>query len=160
VEARYRDLNHERDKCIEPYCTLFDSAPHNLEYGLQLAITLQRSGKGKDALNTVEFLRHMAPPARDDPRIDLAEAYGAESLGDFKHAQAAAVTAGERAQAVGAPLLVAAAQLEQCRIFRNRGQYQDARVACENAKNAYSTAGDREELAMALLAIGATSYEQ
>jgi tetratricopeptide (TPR) repeat protein len=102
----------------------------------------------------------MSLPAREDPRIDLAEAYSAESLGDFKRAQASAAGAGKRAEALGAPLLVAAAQLEQCRIFRNRGQYQEARAACGSAKDVYASTGDRGQMAVALLAIGATLYEQ
>jgi serine/threonine protein kinase/tetratricopeptide (TPR) repeat protein len=160
VEAHYREANRERDKAIELYRALFKSFPDNLDYGLLLASAQWHSGKGKDALVTVEALRQMSLSAREDPRIDLAEAYSAESLGDFKRAQAAAAGAGKRGEALGAPLLVAAAQLEQCRIFRNRGQYQEARTACGSAKDAYANTGDREQMAVALLAVGATLYEQ
>jgi eukaryotic-like serine/threonine-protein kinase len=160
VEARYREINREWDNAIELYRTLFNSFHDNLDYGLQLATAQWRSGKAKDALVTVEALRKMPLPAREDPRIDLAEAHSAQSLGDFKRAQAAAADAVKRAEALGAPLLAAAAQLEQCRIFRNRGQYQESWAACSSAKDAYASTGDREQMAVALLAIGATLYEQ
>jgi serine/threonine protein kinase/tetratricopeptide (TPR) repeat protein len=160
VEARYREVNHERDKAIELYRTLFTSFPDNLDYGLRLTTAQWRAGKGKDAMATVDALRKLPPPAGRDPRIDLEEADSAESLGDFKPALAAAARSVERANALGAPLLAAAAQLEQCRIFRNLGQYAEARAACESAQKTYYRAGAREQVANALLATGATLYEQ
>src|SRR5207302_2191335 len=48
VEAHYREANRERDKAIELYRTLFSAFPDNLDYGLQLATTQWRSGKGKE----------------------------------------------------------------------------------------------------------------
>ena len=37
VEGRYREIDHEYDKAIEIYRTLFMLFPDNLDYGLKLA---------------------------------------------------------------------------------------------------------------------------
>ena len=160
VEARYREANRQGDKAIELYRALFDQFPDNLEYGLFLAATQMHLDRAKDALGTVEALRRTSSLAREDPRVDLAEAYGAESLGDFKRAQTAASNAVRRSEAIGAPLLSAAAKLQQCRTLRNRGQYRDAVAACRSARDAYANSGNSGQMAVAMVAVGATAYEQ
>jgi serine/threonine protein kinase/tetratricopeptide (TPR) repeat protein len=160
VEARYRESNHAWGKAADLYRTLFNSFPDNLDYGLGLATAQRRAGKGQDALLTIEALHKLQAPAKDDPRIDLAEAKGAQSLGDFKRAEAAATRALEAAGALGAPLLVAAAQLEQCQIFRSRGRYQEAQAACGNAQKIFASTGYHEQEARALLDMGSAWYEQ
>ena len=79
VEGRYRDIDHEYEKAIEVYRALFTLFPDNVDYGLKLAAVQSRGGKGHDALATVESLRKLAPPASEDPRIDLEEAAAWES---------------------------------------------------------------------------------
>jgi eukaryotic-like serine/threonine-protein kinase len=161
VEARYRETTHEWGKAVELYQRLFDFFPDNLDYGLRMANVQWRAGRGKDALVTIEALRKLPPPARDDPRIDLAEALAlAESLGDFKRAQAAAVRAAEKAEALGAPLLVAEARVDQYRALRGRGQYKEAGLACESAQTIYTRAGDRDGAAIALFNGGVARYSQ
>ncbi len=63
VEGRYREIDHEYDKAIEIYRSLFVLFPDNLDYGLKLAAVQVRDGKGHDALATVESLRKLMPPA-------------------------------------------------------------------------------------------------
>jgi tetratricopeptide (TPR) repeat protein/TolB-like protein len=160
VEARYRESNHEWGKAADLYRTLFNSFPDNLDYGLRLAAAQRRTGKGQDAMLTVEALHQLPAPARDDPRIDLAEAKGAQSLGDFKRAEAASARALQIAGTLGAPLLVAAAQLEQCQIFRSRGRYQEAQAACGNARKIFAATGYHEQEARSLLDMGSALFEQ
>jgi len=160
VEARYRETNHEWAKAADLYRTLFSSFPDNLDYGLRLAAAQRRAGKLPDAMLTVEALHHLPAPANDDPRIDLAEAKNAESLGDFKRAETATARALESASALRAPLLVAAAQLEQCQIFRNRGRDQEALAACGNAQKIFAITGYHEQEARALLDMGSALFEQ
>jgi tetratricopeptide (TPR) repeat protein/TolB-like protein len=160
VEARYRESNHEWGKAADLYRTLFSSFPDNLDYGLRLAAAQRRAGKVPDAMLTIEALRQLPAPAKDDPRIDLAEAKNAQSLGDFKPAETATARALESASALGAPLLIAAAQLEQCQILRNRGRYQEAQAACGNAQKIFASAGYHEQEARALLDRGSALYEQ
>jgi tetratricopeptide (TPR) repeat protein len=151
VEARYRETAHEWDKAVDLYRTLVNFFPDNLDYGLRMANAQRQGGNGKEALVTVERLRKLPPPGGDDPRIDLEEARVADSLGDFKREQAAAAGAAQKAQALGAPLLVAESELGQCAGLRNRGRYKEAQVACENAKVTYARTGDRHGVARTLL---------
>jgi eukaryotic-like serine/threonine-protein kinase len=74
AEGRYREIDHQYEKAIEVYRTLFTLYSDNVDYGIKLAWSQCRGGKGHDALATVESLRKLAPPASEDPRIDLAEA--------------------------------------------------------------------------------------
>src|SRR5262249_52277153 len=86
VEGGYREAAKDWPKAVDVYRTLHGFFPDNLEYGLRLAAaqSTSSSGQGKDALETIEALRHLQPPASEDPRIDLAEATAAEQLGDNK----------------------------------------------------------------------------
>ena len=77
VEGRYHEFSHEWPKAIEIYRTLTGFFPDNLEYGLRLAASQAAGGSGKDGLATLEELRSLPVPARDDARIDLAEANAA-----------------------------------------------------------------------------------
>jgi hypothetical protein len=65
------------------------------------------ASRGQEALDTIDQLRKLPAPASDDPRIDIAEAEAANSIGDFKHDAAAAAKAAEKGRALGARLLVA-----------------------------------------------------
>src|SRR5579863_10436409 len=73
VEGRYREIDHQYENAIEVYRTLFTLFPDNVDYGIKLAWSQCSCGKGHDALATVESLRKLAPPASEDPRIDLEE---------------------------------------------------------------------------------------
>jgi len=55
----------------------------------------------------------MPPPARDDARVDLAEASGAATIGDFKRSEAAAAQAVIKGRAQGTQLVVAQARSRQ-----------------------------------------------
>jgi tetratricopeptide (TPR) repeat protein len=74
----------EHEDAIKTYQALYSFFPDNLEYGLQVASAQTTAGNGQDALGTVDSLRRLPAPLRDDPRIDasalgvLARAYLAE----------------------------------------------------------------------------------
>jgi serine/threonine protein kinase/tetratricopeptide (TPR) repeat protein len=160
VEARYRETTHEYERAVELYRTLFDLFPDNVDFGQRLANAQWRAGKGRDALVTVEALRKLPPPASDDPRIDLVEARVSESLGDFKREQAATVRAIRKAESLGASLLIAQAQSTQCWAFVARGQYQQARTACESAQKIYTRTGDRFGVAAALFRSAVARHDE
>jgi len=160
VEARYRETIHQWDKAVELYRALYSFFPDNLDYGLQMASAQRRAGKRNDALLTLDGLRRLPVPAKDDPRIDLVEAQIAEHLGDFKREQAAAAKAIEKAEEIKAPLLVAEAQLGQCWAFHMGGQENEARVACENAGEAYARSRDRGGAAAALSLTATILWQQ
>jgi DNA-binding winged helix-turn-helix (wHTH) protein/tetratricopeptide (TPR) repeat protein/TolB-like protein len=157
VEGRYRDIDHEHEKAIEVYRALFTLFPDNLDYGLKLAAVQIRgnNNKGQDASATVASfvasLRKLAPPASEDPRIDLQEA-AAWALSDYKDQEQPLARAVEKARVQGARLILAEARQNQCRMFGYLGQVQNAVVACRESRDVYAAAGDRQGEAVALRA--------
>jgi DNA-binding winged helix-turn-helix (wHTH) protein/tetratricopeptide (TPR) repeat protein len=151
VEGRYREIDHEYDKAIEIYRTLFALFPDNLDYGLRLARVQVLGGKGHDALATVEALRKLAPPASQDPRIEVQEALAWEALGDYTHQEQPLARAVEKARAQGARLILADALDHQCWMFNHAAQPQRAVATCRESGDIYAAAGDRWGEATALL---------
>jgi len=154
TEARYRETSKEWDNAAESYRTLFGFFPDNLEYGLLLARAQTRAGKGKEALATVESLRRLAPPAGDDPRIELTASQAWQSLGDLKQGQAFAAQAAQKARAKGAKLILARALYEQGDTLNNLGDTKGAMTAVEEAGRIYEAVGDRYGLASTMEVTG------
>jgi len=142
VEGRYRDIDHEYDKAIEIYRSLFVLFPDNLDYGLRLAAVEVLGSKGQDALATVDSLRKLLPPASELPLIDLQEAEAWETLGDFKHEEQPLTRAVESARAQGSRLILAEAQGRRCWLFTYLAQPPNAVAACREARDIYAAAGD------------------
>jgi DNA-binding winged helix-turn-helix (wHTH) protein/tetratricopeptide (TPR) repeat protein/TolB-like protein len=142
VEGRYRDIDHEYDKAIEIYRSLFVLFPDNLDYGLRLAAVQVRGGKGHDALATVESLRKLTPPASQHPLIDLQEAAAWEELGDIKRQQEPLARAVELARQQGSRLILARARNNQCVMFSYLEQPQNAIAACRESRDIYAAAGN------------------
>jgi tetratricopeptide (TPR) repeat protein/TolB-like protein/tRNA A-37 threonylcarbamoyl transferase component Bud32 len=151
IEAHHRLDNKEPQKAIDIYRSLFEFFPDNIEYGLALANAETSHGKAKDGLATVEALRRLAPPASDDPRIDMAESEAAAALSDFHREQQAAEKARTKAEAEGSILFVARAQMEEGRAFEDLGEPGKAVALFREAKETYARAGDRGQVAQALL---------
>jgi len=144
VEGRYRFVGHEYEKAIEVYRALFTLFPDNADYGLRLARMQTRGGKGHDAVATVESLRKLAPPASEDPRIDLVEEEAWTLLGDSKRREQLLARAVEKAKAQGSRLILADARGGQCGLSSSVS-------ACREARDIYAAAGDREHEGRALL---------
>jgi eukaryotic-like serine/threonine-protein kinase len=142
VEGRYRDIDHEYDKAIEIYRSLFVLFPDNLDYGLKLAAVQVRGGKGHDALATVESLRKLMPPASELPLIDLQEAAAWEELGDIKRQEEPLARAVELARQQGSRLILARARNNQCMVFSYLEQPQNAIAACRESRDIYAAAGN------------------
>jgi DNA-binding winged helix-turn-helix (wHTH) protein/tetratricopeptide (TPR) repeat protein len=142
VEGRYRDIDHEYDKAIEIYRSLFVLFPDNLDYGLKLAAVQVRAGKGHDALATVESLRKLMPPASELPLIDWQEVAAWEALGEIKPQEQPLARAVELARAQGSRLILARARQEQCWVYSHLEQLQDAVAACRESRDIYASAGD------------------
>jgi DNA-binding winged helix-turn-helix (wHTH) protein/tetratricopeptide (TPR) repeat protein len=160
VEAHYREMSHNWDQAIDTYRALFKFFPDNIEYGLALARVQTAAERGQDALSTLNELRKLPSPAGDDPRIDQAEAEAAVVLGDFKHERAAATKAAEKANAMGAKLLLARARHYQCWALHRLGEQTQAMTSCEEAKRLFSEAGDHDSVASLLVTTGALLNEQ
>lgn len=147
VAARYHEMSKEWAKAIDIYRALFEFFPDSLDYGLALANAQVNSGRGEDAMQTLDMLQKLPLPLRDDPRIDLADARAAESLGDFKRDLASTVRAAEKARAIGASLLLAQARADQTWVLANLGRADEAAAAVNEAERIFSTAGDKRGVA-------------
>jgi tetratricopeptide (TPR) repeat protein/tRNA A-37 threonylcarbamoyl transferase component Bud32 len=154
VEGRYHDAMNEHEAAIKTYQALYSFFPDNLEYGLQLAAAQTAAGKGDDALGTIESLRRLPSPVREDPRIDSAEAAAASSLSDYKRQQSAAARAVEKGRRQGARLLAASALLTEGNAWQELGEISKAIAAAEEARSIYASAGDRGGESRALRAAG------
>jgi len=160
TEARYRETSKEWDNAAANYRTLFGFFPDNLEYGLLLARAQTRGGKGKESLATVDSLRRLPPPDREDPRIDLAASEVWQSLGDFKQGQAFASQAAQKAKAQNAKLILARALYQQGSAFESLNDPQDALTAVDEAHRTYEKVGDRYGVASTLEVTGQVLFDR
>lgn len=150
VEARFYETNKDWAKAIEAYQNLFNLFPDNLDYGLQLASVETAGGQGKNALQTLAALGALGAQTKDDPRLDVARAEAAASLGDDKLRRDTAEQAAQEASGQGAKLLVARARDSECRALANLGENEKAKGACDEAREIYAAAGERSGLSQTL----------
>ena len=132
IEGRYRELTSEWDKAIEIYHSLWGVFRDDPNYALELAKTQTAAGKGQDALATLAELQRL-PEMKDDPRIDLARAFAAESLSDVKLQRSAAAAAAEKASGLGSRYLAAQAYWQECIALHALGVLQKAMEACQKS---------------------------
>jgi len=142
IQAEYRETIREWDKAVDLYKSLWNFFPDDLEFGLRLADAQVAASRGQDAMATIEDLRKLPLPLRDDPRIDLAEARASDSLSDYKRAQVAALRAGDKARKLSAGFLQAQALLQQCWALRNLGEMEQAKKIGGQAGITLAAAGD------------------
>jgi eukaryotic-like serine/threonine-protein kinase len=154
VEGRYQEMSQHWQKAIDIYRALFEFYPDNVDYGLALVEAQVSAGQGSSALETVEALHKLPSPLGDDPRIELAEARAAESLGDFKQDLASSELAAEKAQLIDASLLLAQARAAKAWALENQGRFDEAAAAANAAGEIYATAGDRRGMARAATVAG------
>jgi serine/threonine protein kinase/tetratricopeptide (TPR) repeat protein/TolB-like protein len=150
VEGRYYETTKSWDKAIDIYRALYGVFPDSLDYGLRLADAQTSGGKGQDALNTLDELRRMPPPAGEDPRIDLEEAGAAATISDYKRVLAAAARAEAKGVANGSRILLAAAKFVKGRALAELDESAQAEQALEEAKAIYSEFGHRRGMARVL----------
>ncbi|MBZ5598609.1 MAG: winged helix-turn-helix domain-containing protein [Acidobacteriia bacterium] len=150
IEARYRAMNKEWDKAQELYHILFDFFPDDIEYGLRLADAQTQAGKRNDALATIQLLRKLPAPARDDARIDFAEEMNYIRLGQYTTARALALRTVDKTRASGFDVLLARALYLEAAILAPLGEGDKAIAAANEAKDIYNTVGDQWSLANAL----------
>jgi tetratricopeptide (TPR) repeat protein len=160
VEGQYRTSISDWPKAVDLYKALWSFYPDNLEYGLLLADALSAGGRGKEALETVAALRRLPPPSSQDPRVDLAEARGAEATGDWKLQQEAASRAVQKAQAQGARFLEALGRLNLAKVLRRFGDSVGARREAESAMRCYQEVSDLAGVADAQRTEAHIAYSQ
>lgn len=160
IEGRYRSVANQWDRAQEVYRTLFGLFPDNLDYGVSLVSAETMNSRNDDVIATLNALRQLPLPASQDPRIDLAEAYWAESISDFKRERQASIRAVERGQALGSALLVARAQLAGGNALWRLGQPTQATAILQSAATTFASQGDRDGVAQAALGIAQVEQDQ
>jgi thioredoxin-like negative regulator of GroEL len=159
IEAQHREYAREWGAAIAAYRTLVHDYPDDPEYALKLADAQTSAGTPKDALATIADLSRTVASARNDPRVLLAEASAAESLGDAAHEETAAAAAVTAAQRQGATLLVARASIALGRAQQLLTKLPAAKATNETARRLFEEAGDRRGVARALIQLGALARE-
>ncbi len=149
VEGTSYELAGAWAKAIPIWRSLVSSFPDDIEHTLRLANAQIASGAAKEGLTTIEGFRKRFPSVKD-PRLELAEAAGLDTLSDFKRVQTAAAAASAAGEAQGARLLVANAKLREGGAILRLGQEDKAVALFEEARSIYEQAGDRAGLARSL----------
>lgn len=160
IEARYREESREWNKAVQIYRSLWTVFGDDPEYGLRLASAQVSAGQGQDALSTVDKLRSLPAPLRDDPRIDLAEAAAARSLSGYQRDAAAAAAAVRKAQQRGSEGLQAEGLLQQCWALRNLGDPERAKIAGQQAGEILAKVGDMRGQARSVTCVGDVLADQ
>jgi eukaryotic-like serine/threonine-protein kinase len=160
IEGRYREAVRDWGRAVETYWKLWSLFPDSLDHGLRFAAAQTAAGQAEESLSTADALRTLPEPARNDPRIDLAEATAAGARSDFERQRAAAARAATKGAALGTPLMIAQARLLECRALRNLGQAEAALAACEEGRRLHAETGDRAGVAEAVTHAANVHYDQ
>jgi serine/threonine protein kinase/tetratricopeptide (TPR) repeat protein len=160
VEGRLYEAQRKWTKAVDVYRTLWGFFSDNVEYGLRLATADTNAGHEKDALATVEAMRHVPGLQSRDPRIDIAEAQAQSALSNYSLELAAIQRALQAAQQNGSKLLVARARLYEGRSYFNQGQPDQAQKTLEIARGLFVEAGDRSGAASALNSLAVVLNDQ
>lgn len=154
IEARYREATGDWDRAIEIYSGLWRSSPDNYEHGLALVDAQTRAGNLGEASTTLEALHRLPAPAAEDARIDIAEAFVAEGLGEYERQRSACIAAREKASEQGATVLVGESWHMEGRSLFYLNQLEAALAAFQEGERIFERSGNRTEVANAVNAIG------
>jgi DNA-binding winged helix-turn-helix (wHTH) protein/tetratricopeptide (TPR) repeat protein len=160
AEGRYREANREWPKALEIYTRLRQIFPDTLDYGLRLASVQSSDSQGKDAIATLESLRHLPFEVGADPRIDLEESRAAEMMGDFRRSQQACAQAAAKGRAQGFRLIVAQARSDEGWGWERLGEFDKAAEALTEARTLFAAAGDLRSTAVAINLMGDLLYDK
>lgn len=156
IEAHYRLSVNEWQRAEELFRALRAFFPDDLDYGLALAAAQDKGARPEEALETLDALRSLPAPWRNDPRIDLTEAAVAYHHGDYPRSQQAAARAAETGRRLGAWTLVADALETEARTRINTDESLD-RVThlLRESRALYESVGHKRGLTGVLLNLGA-----
>ncbi len=158
LEADACEMAGEWARAVEIDRSLHVLFPDRLDYGLSLATLLASHGQEGEAAAVLSDLRRLPGPLGQDPRIDLADAWGHEA--DLTGKLAAASRAAERARELGARLLLASARIQQGRAYRGLGKPAEALAAFEEAWRLREAAGEISGVGRALRHVAAVERDR
>lgn len=154
IEGQYWMATRDRKKAVQVYEKLFNSFPDNLDYGLKLASAQIAASDTRNALATLNLLRHLPRPASIDPRISITEHALWTSTGDYKRVESSLVEAADSAKQQGASLLLAQARARLCWVRIRVAKPEQAMRDCQEARQIYASVGDRSGEANVLRLLG------
>lgn len=161
IEARFYKAAKDWEKASQTYRSLWTFFPDDVDYGLQLAESLMRSGRGADAAEALAALRKLRPPAGEDPRIDIIEARNASRYSNLVVQQRAAATAAAKGRKSGQNLVIAQALIYQGDALLKLGRTQEAirlfresAALCEKAGYQWGVGQALSNLAVGLQTLG------
>ena len=154
IQARYEEVSRHWEEASRLYRSLWTFYPDDLEIGLHLAVNLMTAGKGGEALQVLDELRRLPPPAGENARIDLIEARTAYRLSDFVRMQAAAERAAAKATRSGETIILAQALVYQGYRHIQEGQGQEAVAVLRRARELAKTSGHPYTLGMVVGSLG------
>ena len=152
VEGDYYSSLSNHDKAASSYRAMFALFPDNVEYGLQLAAAENAAGHAGQASQTIIQLRHLPPPASDDPRIDLLDARTGPTNDPARLVLIRSAI--RKASTQEKKLVYAQARKEECLNLNYSDHPADAPAACEDSYNIYMSAGNRLGAADAVRLLG------
>jgi serine/threonine protein kinase len=160
IEGRYHELSDDFPAAIETYRSLWKFFPDNLDYGLRLAAAQTKVSLTKDALLTLNELRKLPDPLRNDLRIDLAESNLTSTLGDFKRSQQIAEAVAEKAKLQGNRLLLADARSRESWALDRLGDFDKSFAMGSEARNLAQQSGNLRVAAYAANVMGSALYDK
>jgi TolB-like protein len=140
---------HDWPKAIAAYRTLVSFFPDNVDYALGLAEVQWLGQRANDALETINRLRELPSPQRDDPRIDLARCEALAALTYHQKLVEAADLTIQKARGRGADSIVANAARLQSMAYMRLGKCDQAIDAARDAKVTFTRLEDRRGMAQA-----------
>jgi serine/threonine protein kinase len=143
IAAISRRANDDLSGAAGLYRTLWRFAPHDADYGLQLAESQLASGEASSALETLHLIRGHGAPAALAPRVELLEARARYAISDFPAALASALAAEDAAKREGNAAVLAAAQLAEADTRTEDGDADNAGRALAAARDFYRRIGHR-----------------
>jgi eukaryotic-like serine/threonine-protein kinase len=151
VEASYYEAKYEWARAEETYRRLCSLSPQTIDHSIHLAHVQAVEGKPVEAIATLDRLHPIARSARDNARIDLAEASADDRSGDFKKQLAAAKAAAAQGKIADAPLLVARALRAEGIALQHLGDNTQALNQLHEAEKTFESLNDPGSLADTLL---------
>ncbi|HEX3526588.1 MAG TPA: tetratricopeptide repeat protein [Thermoanaerobaculia bacterium] len=154
IEAHLQEASKEWGKASETYRSLWSFFPDDLEYGLQLGVSLMMAGRLVEAQATIAALRHLPEPAAQDPRVDLLEsriAYRRADIPAQRRAAAAAIAKGTQS---GENLVVAEAMVMEGTALQTIGKSDEAIARLQQAKRLGERSGSQWVTGMAVASLG------
>jgi TolB-like protein len=150
TEAQLYVLSKQPEKALERYEQLFKRFPDNFDYGYQLAQLQLGLLREKELVETLAALRRLPPPASENPRIDLLDAYSFILAGRLDDGLARIQAARSRAEKLGLRLVAADAQLVEGRVLTQLERPEEALAVIQQARAVYEAANDLDGITKTL----------